>query len=299
MPPEIREDALPTLPDGSPVAPELEVLPQASVPTPPDGPGELQEPEPEPAPVETPAAELPTEAEVLDILGQNLPVAEVRALLEFRQWASENPQLMAGFNDVLTGRARFAPVDEPIAPAPVTPVPAGPAPILSEDDLADLPEAVRAKLGRIDSLEAMFGEFQQNQQREQQARNGASVDAAARAFGRKFDLNEQEVQEVAASVARAGHLLPGYIQSNQGDVERGTLAAFEATYLSSPQGLQRELDRRERLNRDDLERKRKASKLGGSSGVIPRSPEPAAAENTPASRRLAIANDIAAQLRGE
>src|SRR6266568_922203 len=103
-----------------------------------------QEPEPispqtEPEGDEPPAAPSAPPPESITIDGVDMPLDEARGLLQFRAWAAQNPQAVADIADYLEGRRRLVAVEEPSKPQESTAA----APRLTDEDLEDLPAAVR------------------------------------------------------------------------------------------------------------------------------------------------------------
>ncbi len=245
---------------------------------------DLETPPEEPTPQEpTPPVE-----DLLDIDGEKLRREEARALLEFRKWAIEHPKEITEFSEYLDGKRTFADPNAQQAQPPV-------APPEEEDDLADLPQGVRARLQELDLLREQVGGLQMQTFQDIRNRNLGAIEQAARAFQSKYGLNEATIEQLQAETARAG-VFPAMVQSAGGDVERGALDAFEAIYFRNPENRQRELDRITTANKGATDRQRKAGKLAGSGGTTPRAPE--STKLTPEQRQAAIIAEIAAHQRG-
>lgn len=256
-------------------------------------------PPPDAGAAPAPAAE---EDPVIDFEGTQLRRSEVQALLDFRSWAAQNPQLIADFNDLVEGRRRLVPIDEPPAApqAERQPVPPGAdlggAPIeLTEEDLADLPPNVRAKLGQIDTLQQIVAGLQNQTFEDVRSRNLTALAQASSNFAQRYGLSEAEVEQLERQVAQAG-ILPSMVQAAGRDLVRGTEDALEVMYFRSPAGRQREIERMQTANREALNRQRKAGKLAGSGGSSPRTPEPEVL--TPDARKQAMIDEIARAQRG-
>lgn len=218
----------------------------------------------------------------VEIGGQQYPVEDLQALIEFRNWAAANPQQLEVFDAIASGRMRAVPIDAE-QPSPQGAPNAGqgmttgaPAPIgPSEEDLADLPDWARAQIQSIDDLKAQLGQVQQTVATRQAADASNAVQVGMQQFGQRYDLPAEEVDKLAMSLAQTG-LMRQFTALSGGDVARATQDALEVMYLRSPANRQRELDRQQKANLEAAKRQQQASRISGSSGSASREPEPVA-----------------------
>jgi hypothetical protein len=248
--------------------------------TPPSPPGQPEVPAPE-----TPPAAEPTD--LIEIEGQKLRRAQVQALLQFKGWVESHPQEAQELDEYFAGK-RILSTKETPAPTPATPPQPGQ---LTEDELADLPEPVRAALGELPQLRQEFQSFQQERMTEQARQIDAAITRGSTNFGQRYALNAEQVDSAKAELAES-QWLPLFIQRAQGDPQRGVEDALEAIYFRNPENRKRELGRLAAANKDADRRGRNASRLSGSGGSTPRAPEVDMSD--PMARRQAIIAEIAA-----
>lgn len=222
----------------------------------------------------------PAPPATVEIDGQTYPREDIEALIQFRNWAAANPGMLETFDAIASGRMRAVPLDEqqgsPGAPPPGQQTTGAPAPTgPSEEDLADLPDWVRAQLQSMEEIKFQLGQVQQVVATRQQADASNQVQVGMQQFGQRYDLPSEEVDKLALSLAQTG-LMRQFTALAGGDVARATQDALEVMYLRSPANKQRELDRQQRLNAEAEKRQRTASRVSGSSGSASREPEPQA-----------------------
>ncbi len=232
----------------------------------------------------------PVEEDLVEIDGEKMTRAEARGLVDFRRWAVDHQKEIAEFGEYLEGRLKL--VDPNLVPPPVPPSTPKPE---EEEDLSELPESVRARLGQLDQLKEAVDGLQAQTFDDVRARNLNAVDQAAVAFQNRYGLSNDDMEQLQMETARAG-IFPAMVQAAGRDVQRGAEDSFEAIYFRNPKNRQRELDRISKANKEATDRQRKAGKLAGSGGTTPRAPEPT--KLTSDERRAAIIEAIAADQRG-
>ncbi len=216
--------------------------------------------------------------------------AELRALLEFQEWARANQDKMQAFGQFVQGEADFVPKGASDPPKPE----GDPDPYDAIED-PDLRERLRTQEQQLEAL----------RQSQNQQVTAASLQEAERGINRAFDtikerygLDDEQVQELANSTAQSG-ILPG-IRSTQPDPYEAALLALDTTLWRDPKWRDKTLESEiTRLSAHE-QRQALAGAVGGSPGAgsreVPSDQE--VAKMSPQEKVDAMAAEVAHAMRG-
>lgn len=256
------------------------------------------QPDPDPDPQAPPEPQQAPDPQQADPPGPlNLPDGltqeELDALVGFREWARQNPNVVASWAEVLEGRAQIVPIDagrqptngQPTGPAPQTgPEPQqAPAPEWAQQVPEPLAEHLTGLSERVEHLGSYVEEavFQ---------RNLEAVSAGSEQFAKQYGLSAQELEQLEEAVNQR-QMLPA-MAARAGSPSQGMFDALEVAYFSNPAFRERELQRQAQVAAQAEQRKANAGALAGASGSAPRNPVPA-----PAQSRPELTNRIAEEIR--
>ena len=227
------------------------------------------------------SASAPPEPQFVDVAGRQLRVDEAQALVEFYEWARQNPEVMANVNGYLSGQYELVPKGQ----QPQTPAPAAP----EDDAWDDVDPVVREKLRQLDEIQNELAGFRQAQMQSAVVQAQSQLTAGRDRFNQRYELTDEQLSSLEQETAALG-ILPSLITKHNGDRVAAVEEALETAYWRSEEFRAREFDRRQQAEKKTRERTSKASKLAGSSGSVPRN---RAEPSTPEARKEAMIAEIA------
>lgn len=186
--------------------------------------------------------------------------AELRALIEFQEWAQANQDKMQAFSGFLRGEADFVPKGAGDPPKPE----GDPDPYAAIED-EGLRERLRTQEQQLEAL----------RQTTNQQITASSLQEAERGINRAYDtikerygLDDEQVRELANATAQSG-ILPG-IRATQPDPYEAALAALDTTIWRDPKWRDSVVEK-EILRLDEHQRRQElAGAVGGSPGSVSR-----------------------------
>lgn len=217
--------------------------------------------------------------------------AELRALIEFQEWAQANQDKMQAFGTYLRGEADFTPK----AGAGDPPKPEGePDPYAAIED-EGLRERLRTQEQQLEAL----------RQSQNQQITASSLQEAERGINRAYDtikerygLDDEQVKELANATAQSG-ILPG-IRATQPDPYEAALAALDTT-IWRDEKWRNSVVEKEILRIDEHQRRTQlAGAVGGSPGSVSREvpSDQEVAKMSPQDKVDAMAAEVAHAMRG-
>lgn len=187
--------------------------------------------------------------------------AELRALIEFQEWAQANQDKMQAFGTYLRGEADFTPKGQEPA-KPKEGEPEDPYAAIEDEGLR---ERLRTQEQQLESL----------RQTTNQQITASSLQEAERGINRAYDtikerygLDDEQVKELANATAQSG-ILPG-IRATQPDPYEAALAALDTTIWRDSKWRDSVVEKE--IIRIDEHQKRTAlaGAVGGSPGSVSR-----------------------------
>jgi hypothetical protein len=299
-------------PEPTSAAPGDEEPVEGQEPSSPEPAPTQPEPEPEPEPGETapdegeaPDAEHGQSTAAFTLSGRDYNTTELSTAVQVYDWFNGlNPAQVQAVDALLSGQYRLEPVQPqtPNAGSPQATPPSPAPPSQDEGEWLD-PRAQQ----EISALKAQLTELQQTftqnltpvVQTQQQADFNArlaAINAAHADFQTRYDLPDEAMQTLEASIAE-GQILPGLAQRH-GSLQAGMNAALEMMFWTTPTYREpyvqsRVASQQAEQHQDDTAtlRKQHLTALSGSGGSVPRrEPVP----STPEDRHAAMVAEIAA-----
>lgn len=211
----------------------------------------------------------PAQEDFVEFDGRRLSRQEAKALVEFYEWANQNPQAMAGVNGYLSGQYDLVPRGQQPQQTPEQRAAEEERQRLSQEAWDDLDPIVRERLAEVDQIRQELAYFRQQHQDAALADARAQLQVGVDRFNDRFKLSEEELKSLQDETGALG-ILPSLIHKHNGDKIAAVEEALETTYWRSEEFRMREFQRQQQQERKTKDRTTKASKLAGSSGSVPR-----------------------------
>jgi hypothetical protein len=228
-------------------------------------PAAVVEPSATPASPTEPSDVEPAEPEAprfYEIGGRSVPAEAAETAMEFVEWARANPDRLYEFDQYLQGHAQI------VLPGQQQQQPAGETDDEELDDWESLPAAVRSRLERMDTIEEMLTGLTEEQARSRLSMASSAIGQARTQFQKTYEISDEDMAAIESEAGALG-ILPALVR-RAGDAVQGTYDTLETAYMRMPQYRSREIGRTLTEHKQAETRQRKASRLTGGSGSVPR-----------------------------
>lgn len=256
--------------------------------------------------------EIPTEDGGSEKL--SLTKEQARTLAQFDTWLAANPDMAATIAGVVQGELQVVPRGaggEPIESRPVAPAPPASPPAAQQapDDL-DLDDPTIKRLWdenqttkqQLAAASEVLTRHEAAIQAQTQDTTQALVNRAVSDYATKHAMDEAQVTRLRQQAARLniiGSLVDPFDPvtglPRQVDPVAAVHEALDVAYWSTPEFRQQAMDTAMRSHVEGLRKKQKLTSLGGSSGSVPRTPQPPANETE---RHNAMIAEVEAAMNG-
>lgn len=206
----------------------------------------------------------------ITVNGQQLPVQDIEALLEFQAWARQNPQHMQAFGAYLEGQAEFVPKGQEQEE---------PKPKQDDEDWEDLDPATKKQIEslrereaelerKIQEIQQPLAAMQQQSYADQVAHATKVVNEVKQQFQEQWGLSDEEVNALEREATQA-QILPA-IRQQEPDLHKAVAATLETAFWRNPNYRQKAMDVELTRSGAAEQRKALASRVSGAGGSTDR-----------------------------